>query len=103
LIPTERVVAFVSPTSVLTVAPSKLWEEPIPMTLMGICVTWMESPGEAGIAGTSVTNAASIVAAAKQGQRGSLLNLGLLEVEVEVKRRSLLEAPALATNGELRL
>merc|ERR1712037_996728 len=71
---TEKVVAPASSTPVPMTDPSGVWQEPIIMTRMGTAFL----PLEAGIAGTSAVPAATLAVEANQGQRGSLLDLGLL-------------------------
>merc|ERR1712037_715765 len=72
---TEKVVAPASSTPVPMTDPFGVRQEPIIMTLMGTIFL----PLEAGIAGTSAVPAATLAVEANQGQRGSLLDLGLLQ------------------------
>merc|ERR1711934_501732 len=72
---TEQVVASAPSTPVPMTDLSGVWQDPLIMTLMGTAFLPLEG---VGIAGTSAVPAATLAVEANQGQRGSLLGLGLL-------------------------
>merc|ERR1711934_1044139 len=71
----EQVVASAPSTPVPMTDLSGVWQDPLIMTLMGTAFLPLEG---VGIAGTSAVPAATLAVEANQGQRGSLLGLGLL-------------------------
>merc|ERR1711934_576303 len=73
---TEQVVASAPSTPVPMADLSGVWQDPLIMTLMGTAFLPLEG---VGIAGTSVAPAVTLAVEANRGQRGSLLDLGLLQ------------------------